>query len=128
MGCFAPFLLAKGRVRGWNEQSYTLVCGIGSVPLHPEALPASMAGQPGVALAHQHGTYHRRMTVRECCRIQTFPDDFTFGDASLSLVHDVIGNAIPPVLMERIAVAVRNDLVLAGVVSPAASAPIQLGA
>ncbi|AVM75800.1 Modification methylase HaeIII [Magnetospirillum gryphiswaldense MSR-1] len=126
VSALAPYLRAFGRIRGWDQPSYTVVCGIGSLPLHPDPLPICMAGQPGVLLSNQTGTWHRRLTVRECARIQTFPDDFAFGNASLTLAHDVLGNAIPPDLMERIAVAVRSDLVRAGVVSQSAPAQLRL--
>lgn len=43
-----------------------------------------------------HPTQDRMLTVRECARIQTFPDDFKFmGTDSQQLQQ--IGNAIPPV-------------------------------
>jgi DNA (cytosine-5)-methyltransferase 1 len=71
-------------------------------------------------LAKEHGgQYHheleaglkeRRLTVRECARIQTFPDDFalmqnTEGDPLLSAssAYKVLGNAVPPLLAYRVA-------------------------
>jgi DNA (cytosine-5)-methyltransferase 1 len=56
------------------------------------------------------GLVERRLTVRECARIQTFPDDFRFmrGKDSKPLVsasaaYKVIGNAVPPLLAYRVA-------------------------
>lgn len=65
-------------------------------------------------LSTEHGGRHlselsaglpeRRLTVRECARIQTFPDDypFVFSDGnvrvSASDAYRVIGNAVPPLL------------------------------
>lgn len=44
-----------------------------------------------------HPALDRPLTIRECARIQTFPDDFEFcGTASQKIQQ--IGNAIPPVL------------------------------
>ena len=46
----------------------------------------------------------RRLTLRECARLQTFPDDFTFvGNpseyrVSASEAYKLIGNAVPPLL------------------------------
>jgi len=40
----------------------------------------------------------RRLTVRECARIQSFPDTFTF-PVSATQAYRQIGNAIPPVVM-----------------------------
>ena len=57
------------------------------------------------------GLQERRLTVRECARIQTFPDDYQFiipkrGDAcgvSSSDAYKIIGNAVPCVLAYNIA-------------------------
>ncbi len=48
----------------------------------------------------------RRLTIRECARIQTFPDNFSFlGDngVSTSEAYKLIGNAVPPLLAYHIA-------------------------
>jgi DNA (cytosine-5)-methyltransferase 1 len=50
----------------------------------------------------------RRLTVRECARLQTFPDSFEFvidGNARLSASdgYRAIGNAVPPLLAWRLA-------------------------
>ena len=48
----------------------------------------------------------RRLTVRECARIQTFPDDYEFvipGALSASDGYRLIGNAVPPLLAYRLA-------------------------
>jgi DNA (cytosine-5)-methyltransferase 1 len=58
----------------------------------------------------------RRLSVRECARIQTFPDDFRFvipGKLSASDGYRAIGNAVPPLLAWRLAdrlEQVWNDL------------------
>lgn len=41
--------------------------------------------------------YWRRLTVRECARLQTFPDDFEFVGAKTD-TYKVVGNAVPPML------------------------------
>jgi len=46
----------------------------------------------------------RRLTVRECARLQTFPDDFEFvGVTSASSSYKAIGNAVPPLLAWKLA-------------------------
>lgn len=56
------------------------------------------------------GLKERRLTVRECARIQTFPDDFDFVAnnkhefrVSGSEAYKLIGNAVPPLLAYHIA-------------------------
>lgn len=44
----------------------------------------------------------RRLSVRECARLQSFPDDFNF-IVSASSAYKMIGNAVPPVLGWHIA-------------------------
>jgi DNA (cytosine-5)-methyltransferase 1 len=56
-----------------------------------------------------HYSLDRRLTVRECARIQTFPDDFRFMHAKTSSVSQ-IGNAVPPMLAYAVAKTIANYL------------------
>lgn len=51
----------------------------------------------------------RRLTVRECARLQSFPDTFEF-PVSQTEAHKQIGNAVPPVLAWHIANSVKQTL------------------
>lgn len=53
--------------------------------------------------------YWRRLSVRECARLQTFPDNFEFPCAASS-AYKQIGNAVPPVLGWHIARALHIAL------------------
>lgn len=53
----------------------------------------------------------RRLTVRECARLQSFPDNFEF-PVSQTEAHREIGNAFPPVLAWHIAQQVAKTLKL----------------
>ncbi len=57
-----------------------------------------------------HPVENRRYSVRECARIQSFPDNFQFGGIPLPSQYKVIGNAVPPVLGWVIAKALLNFL------------------
>lgn len=56
-----------------------------------------------------HYSLNRRLTVRECARIQTFPDDFTF-KFSKTVNISQIGNAVPPILAYLVAKSVAEYL------------------
>src|SRR5699024_12801034 len=49
-----------------------------------------------------HVNKDRRLSVRECAIIQTFPDEFVF-TGSLNSMYRQIGNAVPVLLAEKIA-------------------------
>ena len=56
-----------------------------------------------------HYSLDRRLTVRECARIQTFPDDFKF-KFSKTVNISQIGNAVPPVMAYLVAQSVEQYL------------------
>ena len=63
------------------------------------------------------GLRERRLSVRECARIQTFPDDYEFvipaqkGNKSVSgsEAYKIIGNAVPPLLGYHIAKRLEDN-------------------
>lgn len=58
---------------------------------------------------HFHYELQRRLTVRECARLQTFPDSFIFPDEPTPSIRQ-IGNAVPPILAYAVAGQVVNFL------------------
>jgi DNA (cytosine-5)-methyltransferase 1 len=66
----------------WDEPSPTIM-GRGS--------------RTGGPVIHPHPKLHRRLTIRECARIQTFPDNFIFF-GSVSSQFKQVGDAVPPLL------------------------------
>jgi len=74
------------------------------------------AGEPAYTIranAKSRVQFHyrlpRRLTVRECARLQTFPDDFVFPHSATANVMQ-IGNAVPPVLGYHVAKTISNYL------------------
>ncbi len=65
------------------------------------------------------GKLERRLTLRECARIQTFPDDFQFVipaiesrkkfKVSPSQAYKLVGNAVPPLLAYHIAKKIESN-------------------
>ena len=56
-----------------------------------------------------HPNKVRRMSVRECAIIQSFPDDFVFC-GSLGNKYKQIGNAVPVLLANKIAIKIKQSL------------------
>lgn len=56
-----------------------------------------------------HPNRKRRMSVRECAVIQTFPDDFVFY-GSLGSMYKQIGNAVPVLLANKLAKVIKKQL------------------
>lgn len=69
----------------------------------------SKAITSGARAEFLHPFEDRTLTIRECARLQTFPDDFIFcGSGSEQM--QLIGNAVPPLLAYSIARSLARDL------------------
>lgn len=56
-----------------------------------------------------HYSLKRRLTVRECARLQTFPDSFQFPHSATTNIKQ-IGNAVPPLLAFEVAKTLKAFL------------------
>ena len=76
----------------------------------------SIRGEVGYAVranskarVHFHYQLDRRLTVRECARLQSFPDEFIFPFATQNNVM-LIGNAVPPIIAHHIGASIAEYL------------------
>jgi len=65
-------------------------------------------GTKGGGRSHLHPHVPRTLTVRECARLQTFPDDFLF-QGPVARQFTQVGNAVPPVLAAQLAIAIYDS-------------------
>ena len=63
----------------------------------PSPTITGRGSRSGGAVIHPHPYGHRRLSVRECARIQSFPDDFHFVGSNGACFAQ-IGNAVPPIM------------------------------
>jgi DNA (cytosine-5)-methyltransferase 1 len=66
-------------------------------------------GLKGGGRSHLHPYFPRTLSVRECARIQTFPDSYEF-EGSTARQFTQVGNAVPPLFAYQLAVAVKRAL------------------
>jgi DNA (cytosine-5)-methyltransferase 1 len=78
--------------------------------LHPDEPSKAITG--GTLSEFLHPTAHRPLTIRECARLQTFPDDFRFLASRRDAIQ-LIGNAVPPLLAAVFAQQLSKDLAYA---------------
>lgn len=70
-------------------------------PLRPSKTVIA-GGTSGGGRSHLHPFQARTLTVRECARLQTYPDDYIF-HGSIARQFTLVGNSVPPLLAEILA-------------------------
>jgi DNA (cytosine-5)-methyltransferase 1 len=109
LGSFSSIYMSRNRRRKWEEQSYTIQAGGRHAPLHPSSTEMVKLEKDKWDFKTEN-PFFRRLSVRECARIQTFPDDFVFYYNSVAEGYKMVGNAVPVKLAEVIAQKIRKDL------------------
>ena len=94
-GGFSTIYMSRNRVRSWGEQSFTIQAGGRHAPCHPQAPKMEKIEKDRMKFVEGKEDLYRRMTVRECARVQTFPDDFEFKYSSVADGYKQVGNAVP---------------------------------
>jgi DNA (cytosine-5)-methyltransferase 1 len=113
-GGFSTIYLSRNRVRGWDEQSFTIQAGARHAPLHPQAPKMVKIAPNEQIFAPGSESLYRRLTVREAARIQTFPDDFEFVYENVADGYKMVGNAVAVNFAKAIADKIHRDLVNSG--------------
>jgi DNA (cytosine-5)-methyltransferase 1 len=110
LGSFSTIYMSRNRVRSWDEPSFTIQAGARHAPMHPGAPKMVKQNSDNFVFAPNEEDKYRRLSVRECARIQTFPDDFIFVYDKISTGYKMIGNAVPVKFAEHIARAIMKTL------------------
>lgn len=109
-GGFSTIFMSRNRVRSWDEVSFTIQAGGRHAPIHPQAPKMEFVEQNVRIFVPGKEDLYRRLSVRECARIQTFPDNFIFHYKSVVAGYKMIGNAVPVRLAQAIAKVIKSDL------------------
>jgi DNA (cytosine-5)-methyltransferase 1 len=100
--------MARNRVRGWEELSFTIQAQAKNEPLHPQAPKMVYVSPDERTFVKGKESLYRRLSVRECARIQTFPDSFMFVYDKIVDGYKMVGNAVPPRLAYHLALSINK--------------------
>lgn len=95
-GSYDAKYMARNRVRSWDETSFTMQAQARNAPQHPQAPKMTFVSSSQRIFAKGYEHLYRRLSVRECARIQTFPDSFRFIYSDVKDGYKMVGNAVPP--------------------------------
>lgn len=109
-GGFSTIFMSRNRVRSWDEQSFTIQAGGRHAPIHPQAPKMKFIEQNIRVFVPGQEHLYRRLSVRECARVQTFPDDFIFYYDNVSAGYKMIGNAVPVNLAHFLANTIKQQI------------------
>ena len=111
LGDFSSIFMSRNRVRSWDEQSFTIQAGGRHAPIHPQAPKMKFIEQNIRIFVPGKEYLYRRLSVRECARIQTFSDDFIFHYTSVPVGYKMIGNAVPVNLANFLAKSIKTQII-----------------
>lgn len=109
-GGFSTIYMSRNRVRAWNEPSFTIQAGGRHAPMHPQAPKMEFVEENKRIFVPGKEHLYRRLSVRECARIQTFPDTFIFKYRDVADGYKMIGNAVPVNFAHNLAKKIFSDL------------------
>jgi len=109
-GGFSTIYMSRNRVRNWDEPSFTIQAGGRHAPIHPQAPKMKFIEQNKRIFVPGKEDLYRRLSIRECARIQTFPDDHIFYYNNLIAGYKMVGNAVPCNLAYCLAKAIKSQI------------------
>lgn len=107
---FSAYYYRGNRRRGWHQPSFTIHATGDNIPLHPSSPKMIYFGHENWEFQKDKMVEYRRLSVRECARIQTFPDNFIFEYEDIKAAYKMIGNAVPPRLAKTLAISIQAAL------------------
>ena len=110
IGDFSSIFMSRNRVRSWKEPGFTVQASGRQCQLHPQAPKMIKIEKDKQIFVPGKESLYRRLTVRECARLQGFPDNFEFIYENLNDGYKMVGNAVPVKLAYYIAKQIKRYL------------------
>ena len=95
VGNYSTIFMSRNRVKAWDEPAFTVQASGRQCQLHPQAPKMEFVEKNLRRFVPGKENLYRRLTVRECARVQCFPDDFEFLYTDVNMGYKMIGNAVP---------------------------------
>jgi len=121
IGTFSSMFMSRNRVRSWDEPSFTIQAGGRHAPIHPQAPKMEFVEQNKRIFVPTKEHLYRRLSIRECARIQTFPDTHKFYYKNVMAGYKMVGNAVPSYLGYYLAQKIMEDMKSLGLMTKVAS-------
>lgn len=110
IGGFSTIYMSRNRVRSWDEPSFTIQAGGRHAPIHPKAPKMILVEKDKRIFKPGFENEYRRLSIRECARIQTFPEEHIFFYKNLMAGYKMVGNAVPCELAYHLARAIKKQI------------------
>lgn len=111
-GGYSSHYMSRDRVRDWDKPSFTIQASGRHAPMHPTCSHFLPVKKDVCKFDPKAPNPYRRLSVRECARIQTFPDSFKLLYEDVDDGYRFIGNAVPVELAKRIGESIKKQLKL----------------
>lgn len=107
---FSSIYMSRNRVRSWDEPSFTIQAGGRHAPIHPQANKMIWVEKDKWIFDPNSPKQYRRLSVRECARIQKIPDTFIFKYSNIADGYKMVGNAVPVEFARILASKIYTDI------------------
>lgn len=84
--------------------------GFGLVRLRQDAPSNTLIKKISSSRGYLHPTKNRFISSREASRIQSFPDEYDWGNSNYTKIMARLGNSVPPLMMRAIAETIETEV------------------
>lgn len=110
IGSYSTIFMSRNRVRAWNEKGYCVQASGRQAQIHPNAPKMIKINKNQYIFDESKISSYRRMSVRECARLQGFDDCFEFVYTKIEDGYKMVGNAVPINLAYALATQIMRSL------------------